>query len=88
MPISATRGARRTAPPDDVLRDLPHDPRRARDAVFEHVTGLAASAAVAIVMRDDPVAAVPGAPVKVVADRLAGLLGIRKADATRLMGVS
>lgn len=58
------------------------------DEVFEYVTGFAASSAVAIVLGGDAGGTLEGVSVGDVAQRLAEVFGVRKADAARLLGVS
>lgn len=82
------RHAPMQSPPTDILHNLPEQPARARDVLFEYVAGLDAPTAIAIIVSDASEARAGGATVKVVADRLARLLGVRKVDAARLMGVS
>lgn len=70
------------------LGDWPSNPARARDELFRHLTGVGADEARALLLGPGSSEERAAATARGVADRLAELLGLRKRDAARLMGVS
>jgi putative toxin-antitoxin system antitoxin component (TIGR02293 family) len=59
-----------------------------RDEVFRYVTGVEAPDVMSVIIDGDSRRIPAGVSVKRVADRLAEVFGVRKAEAARLMGVS
>lgn len=71
-----------------VLHEWSSNPSQARDEVFRYVTNVEADVARGLLLQQGQPEARTVATAKGVADRLSELLGIRKKDAARLMGVS
>ncbi|WP_216328066.1 antitoxin Xre/MbcA/ParS toxin-binding domain-containing protein [Deinococcus aestuarii] len=81
MTSSASTARRRPA-------SSPHVGAGGRDEVFKYVTGVDAPEVIAIIIGGDGRLIPAGVSVGRVADRLAEVFGVRKAEAARLLGVS